>query len=183
MTSWSDLKQIGKQFAKEFCFPLACAIAYSLYVQRWPTPTFGRALADFGLAFFFVSWFSGNVVRIWRTDKTQAALKQIQTALANYEAASSKASEANSALLQETATAIRREKPGVKPDPLVELARLSAQANNELASANNAVMNVISSTLTPGRIVLPPGAVWKYPVEVAITGPIVARKDNSEKQE
>jgi hypothetical protein len=151
--SMNKLKNWGKvirQFAKEFWIPFLCALAYVLWGRYWPSTGFGPALKDFGLAFFFVSWFSGNVVRIWRTDKTQTALNDIKAALADYAAASSKATEASNALLQEVATSVR---PGAgRSDPLVEMARLSVQANNQLTTANNAVISVISSSLTPASI-------------------------------
>jgi hypothetical protein len=139
------MNRVVWQFAKEFSIPFIFAVLYLASVEYWPSTPYGQYVKDFGLAFFFVSWFSGNLVRIWRTDRTQAILTNIQSALSTYERASSNAMKANSALLQEIAAAVRQ--PAGISSPLVEAARRSVEANAELAAANNATIAVITSSL------------------------------------
>ncbi|MDF3821730.1 hypothetical protein P3G55_17630 [Leptospira sp. 96542] len=79
--------KVLNQFIKEFGIQFILSISYSLYMQELPKNCdyaslkqfFDKILPFFGASFFFLSWLSGQVVRIRKTLKTEEKLTDIES--------------------------------------------------------------------------------------------------------
>ncbi|TGK83289.1 hypothetical protein EHQ24_06710 [Leptospira noumeaensis] len=79
--------KVTKQFFKEFGIQFILSILYSLSMVELPKNLefeslklfFDKILPFFGASFFFLSWLSGQVIRIRKTIKTEEKLTDIES--------------------------------------------------------------------------------------------------------
>jgi hypothetical protein len=146
MFSWSVLKRLFFEFWPAFVI----AVVWACY-RAWPFQSdwVGTFITNFGGAFFFVSWFTGQFFRVERQGTTERTLNTLGHQLASLGGT----------------VGILTERVNANPQ-FKQLSGLTGTANVQLAQANSTFADVRSSIGSPNTLVWSPSNsdVPKLPV-------------------
>ena len=135
--------EFWKRLFLEFWIAAVVAIIWTFYKYS-QSATFGvsDAITHFSGSFFLAAWFTGQFVRVDRQKSVDENLTIIRTEMAAFTENMMKVTELQVQLLQHATTDPALAKA------IVDISKLTAEANTHLLAANTAVTSTLAVALT-----------------------------------
>jgi hypothetical protein len=131
--------EFWKRLLLEFWIAAVLATIWTCYKFSQSTSFgVGDAITYFGPSFFLAAWFTGQFVRVDRQKSVDENLNIIRTEMAAFVETTKKVAKLQDQLLQRATT-----DPALAKT-LVEISKLTAQANTHLLAANTAATSTLA---------------------------------------
>jgi hypothetical protein len=132
--------RILRQLVREFWLPFLAGLIWTSQRVQWSQPDLlASIIANFTASFFFTSWAVGHVMRIKRQQTVEDSLKNVETRLVELRDRMSSLSAVSNELQVQA-----KDVPNLQPS-VQNISTLAAAVDTELAAANTAMSNVLSS--------------------------------------